>query len=294
MKKNPFSDLTTLALRHEIVSTARFLPLRCFFSDDGISYVPPHFHEDLELIHLLSGELSVTVNQKKFTIYPGDTVLFNTNTIHYTLSERADTTAHVLLLPYEHLRRCLPNPESFPFELPLLSRDEADPIKKEGLQKLSSLLAAACKLCQEQPDFYQAQILSLIYELIYLLCTTFPGSGKNAAPGKEYRHYDRLRAVTAYIHEHYMEPLTLDELAAQISVTPAYLSRFFKNSLHLTITEYLTSVRMEHAYTDLITTDYSIREISENNGFSSYAFFVRKFKEAYRTTPLKVRKASEL
>ena len=72
----------------------------------------------------------------------------------------------------------------------------ADPIKKEGLQKLSSLLAAACKLCQEQPDFYQAQILSLIYELIYLLCTTFPASGKNAAPGKEYRHYDRLRTVT--------------------------------------------------------------------------------------------------
>ena len=294
MKENSFSDLTALALRHEIVSTARFLPLRCFFSDDGISYVPPHFHEDLELIHLLSGELSVTVNQKKFTIYPGDTVLFNTNTIHSTLSERADTTAHVLLLPYEHLRRCLPNPESFPFELPLLSRDEADPIKKEGLQKLSSLLAAACKLCQEQPDFYQAQILSLIYELIYLLCTTFPASGKNAAPGKEYRHYDRLRTVTAYIHEHYMEPLTLDELAAQISVTPAYLSRFFKNSLHLTITEYLTSVRMEHAYTDLITTDYPIHEISEKNGFASYAFFVRKFKEAYRTTPLKVRKASEL
>ena len=200
----------------------------------------------------------------------------------------------MLLLPYEHLRRCLPNPESFLFELPLLSRDEADPIKKEGLQKLSFLLAAACKLCQEQPDFYQAQILSLIYELIYLLCTTFPASGKNAAPGKEYRHYDRLRTVTAYIHEHYMEPLTLDELAAQISVTPAYLSRFFKNSLHLTITEYLTSVRMEHAYTDLITTDYPIHEISEKNGFASYAFFVRKFKEAYRTTPLKVRKASEL
>ena len=68
-----------------------------------------------------------------------------------------------------------------------------------------------------------------------------------------------------------MEPLTLDELAAQISVTPAYLSRFSK-FLHLTITEYLTSVRMEHAYTDLITTDYPIHEISEKNGFASYAF----------------------
>ena len=83
-----------------------------------------------------------------------------------------------------------------------------------------------------------------------------------------------------------------------IHLTPAeegeFLLCYVKNSLQLTITEYLTSVRMEHAYTDLITTDYSIREISENNGFSSYAFFVRKFKEAYRTTPLKVRKASEL
>ena len=104
------------------------------------------------------------------------------------------------------------------------------------------------------------------------------------------------RAEIAAITDRYQKPWqeTLDELAAQISVTPAYLSRFFKNSLHLTITEYLTSVRMEHAYTDLITTDYPIHEISEKNGFASYAFFVRKFKEAYRTTPLKVRKASEL
>lgn len=160
-------------------------PVFCPFAVSSVTTESPTFRpiftRIIELIHLLSGELSVTVNQKKFTIYPGDTVLFNTNTIHSTLSERVDTTAHVLLLPYEHLRRCLPNPESFLFELPLLSRDEADPIKKEGLQKLSSLLAAACKLCQEQPDFYQAQILSLIYELIYLLCTTFPASGKNAA-----------------------------------------------------------------------------------------------------------------
>ena len=157
-----------------------------------------------------------------------------------------------------------------------------------------NILSSLCTLCKEQPAFYQVQALRFVYELIYLLCTAFPASGKPAAAGNDYRYYDRLHTLTAYIHDHYREPLTLGELASLISVTPAYLSRFFKNSLQLTITEYLTSVRMEHAYTDLITTDYSIRKISENNGFSSYAFFVRKFKEAYRTTPLKVRKASEL
>ena len=290
-----FSALTEPSLYHEIVSTTRFLPLRCFFSNDQKpSCIPPHFHEELEFIHLLSGELSVTINQKKFTVHPGDTILFNTNTIHSTYSKRNDTTAYVLLLPYEHLRRCLPAPETFTFELPLLSRDEITPEKKEGLEKLAGILSSLCTLCKEQPAFYQVQALRFVYELIYLLCTAFPSPGKPAAAGNDYRYYDRLHTLTAYIHDHYREPLTLEELASLISVTPAYLSRFFKNSLHLTVTEYLTSVRMEHAYTDLITTDYSIREISENNGFSSYAFFVRKFKEAYRTTPLKVRKASEL
>ena len=79
MKENPFSDLTALALRHEIVSTARFLPLRCFFSDDGISYVPPHFHEDLELIHLLSGELSIPADHIYVAYFPTDNWGWNGN-----------------------------------------------------------------------------------------------------------------------------------------------------------------------------------------------------------------------
>ncbi|QJU17766.1 helix-turn-helix domain-containing protein [Blautia pseudococcoides] len=52
----------------------------------------------------------------------------------------------------------------------------------------------------------------------------------------------------------------------------------------------LTSIRLEHAYTDLLTTDYSVFYITEKNGFANYQMFVQKFKQIFHNTPLKIRK----
>lgn len=286
MKKNQDTEF-----HHEIVSTDQHLPLRLFFSNDGPSYVPPHFHEDIEIIFLLTGELTVNLNQKKCTIFPGDAVLFNSNAVHSTLSETADTTAYVLQFPIKILAQCVPSPELYLFEFPMPSKGNLKTESELALRHLQRLLADGYTLLKEQPDFYQAKMMSFLYEIIYILCRFFALPSRDAHPVNDYKYYSRLLTITSYINQHYTEPVSLNTLAELICVTPAYLSRFFKKALQTTFTEYITSIRLEHAYTDLLTTEYPVQYISEKNGFANYAMFSRKFKDTYHDTPMKIRKS---
>ena len=83
--------------QHEVVITDARLPLRLFYSNDQKpTYVLPHFHDDIEIIYLLTGSLTVNINRQQITVYPEDMILFNSNVIHSTISETAETTAYVL------------------------------------------------------------------------------------------------------------------------------------------------------------------------------------------------------
>lgn len=282
------------SFQHEVVVTDGNLPLRLFYSNDKKpTYVAPHFHDDIEIIYLLSGCLTVNMEQKLITVHPQDVILFNTNVIHSTISETGETTAYVLQLPCSFLKQCTPKTDSFYFQLPRPSVQNLSAEEEAALSHMKKLLSSCYHYHQVKPDFYHVKIMSLLYELTYTLYTSFSVSPDVKQRVHEYKYYQRLSAITSYINEHYTEPITLRTLSELISVTPAYLSRFFKNALHMTLTDYIASIRLEHAYTDLLTTDYSVFYIAEKNGFANYQMFIQKFKQKFQNTPLKVRKTNQ-
>lgn len=279
------------SFQHEVVITDARLPLRLFYSNDRKpTYVAPHFHDDIEIIYLLTGSLTVNLSQRQFTVYPGDVILFNSNAVHSTISETAETTAYVLQLPFQFLKQCTPQPGSYFFELPFPSLGNLTPEEEKALEHLKDTLYSCFCFYRDKPAFYHGKVMSLLYDLAYTLYSAFSIPQEVKRHTNELKYYERLSALTSYINEHYTEPITLNDLAGLISVTPAYLSRFFKKALKMTLTEYMTGIRLEHAYTDLLTTDYSVFYIAEKNGFANYQMFVQKFKLKFHNTPLKIRK----
>lgn len=59
-----------------------------------------------------------------------------------------------------------------------------------------------------------------------------------------------------------MEPLSLEMLADVFSLSKEHLSRTFKTYMDTTFKKYLTSIRVHHAYQDLMDTDLSILQIA--------------------------------
>lgn len=99
------------------------------------------------------------------------------------------------------------------------------------------------------------------------------------------RTNDIIRMVKEYILSNIAAPLSLDTAADQVSLSPRYLSRVFKDEVGINFTDFVTKQRIEKAKELIISTDLQVEQIAEQVGFNSSAYFIKKFKETYGVTP---------
>lgn len=100
----------------------------------------------------------------------------------------------------------------------------------------------------------------------------------------------RLEKLLRRVQQHWKEPLSLASLAREQFLSESYLARLFRLHMGQTFTEYLTTVRLEHAATELVGGDRSITEIAYDNGFRSVNSFIKFFARKYGQTPGQYRK----
>lgn len=93
-----------------------------------------------------------------------------------------------------------------------------------------------------------------------------------------------------YVRTHTNEPLTVDDVAAQIGRSSSYLMKKFKNELGIHVGAYITRCKLEEAKSMLVYTEKSLAEISNYLCFSSQSYFQNVFKKQYDITPMQYRK----
>lgn len=96
---------------------------------------------------------------------------------------------------------------------------------------------------------------------------------------------DRIDAVVDYIDSHFCEELSIGDLAARFDFSPNYLSSLLKARKNIKFTDYLTSLRLREAKRLLLSTNLSVKEISEQVGYHSQSHFTKLFLENEHYTP---------
>lgn len=99
-----------------------------------------------------------------------------------------------------------------------------------------------------------------------------------------------LAYVLQYIHTHFAEHITLDELAALEHISKSYLSRQFKQQTGMTVVAYINQLRIETAKRLLTGSDMSVNEIAYQIGFESPKYFYRTFKKLTDESPASFRR----
>ncbi len=99
-----------------------------------------------------------------------------------------------------------------------------------------------------------------------------------------------LDFVLEYIKNHYMEKITLDELAALEHISKSYLSRKFKERTGLSVISYINRMRIERSRQFLMASSLDVNEIAYQVGFDSPKYFHRVFKELVGKSPASFRK----
>ena len=94
-----------------------------------------------------------------------------------------------------------------------------------------------------------------------------------------------VRKVMAYIHEHYPEPLSRDELADYAGVSPRHLTRSFDEEVGISPITYLNRYRILEAKRLLQRGDRSITEVAREVGFSNSAYFAEMFRRETGVSP---------
>ncbi len=102
-----------------------------------------------------------------------------------------------------------------------------------------------------------------------------------------------LAPAMTCINEHYMNDLSIEDMAQMCHVSPSHFRRLFKTLLGLSPRDYLHMVRIERACALLSTGKYSVTEVGMMVGYPSPSSFGRQFHRMYGTSPGQWRKRME-
>lgn len=92
-----------------------------------------------------------------------------------------------------------------------------------------------------------------------------------------------------YIDRECQQELRVEELAKMAGLSADHLTRLFKQEIGVTPSEYILGARMKRARFLLESSDHNIDTIADRCGFSSTAYFIRRFREENGVTPKKYR-----
>lgn len=99
-----------------------------------------------------------------------------------------------------------------------------------------------------------------------------------------------LRQAKAYIDQHYMDPaLSLNEVAAQVNLSPSHFSLVFSQETSQTFKEYVTEIRIKKAKELLRMTTLRAAEISYQVGYSDPHYFSSVFRKTTGLSPTEFR-----
>jgi AraC-like DNA-binding protein len=142
---------------------------------------------------------------------------------------------------------------------------------------------------KDKTDFFQLLVYGKMYEAFYeLFSNNYVRIVDVESKSKKYR---ALMRVTNYIDEHYIDGLSLDEVAASTGISRYYVSHLFKELMNTAFVGYVNELRLNRAAMLLVTTDSPIIEIAAMSGFNNLSNFNRAFKLHFNKTPSAYRKA---
>ena len=123
------------------------------------------------------------------------------------------------------------------------------------------------------------------------LCQQLTRIATESFPSRREQPQNMQQCMEKYIADHLSEPLTLDTVAEAFSITPVYLSSWFKKNLGVNFLNYISAARMERAGELLCQPNPpKIYEVALAVGIDNTATFIRQFKKHTGLTPSQYQK----
>ena len=103
---------------------------------------------------------------------------------------------------------------------------------------------------------------------------------------KKSKSRDVALSAKEYIEQNYINSeLSVADISEVLCVNQTYLRKMFKSEMNMTLSEYITQVRMQEAKRLITATDEKLSLIAEKVGYSDVSYFSNVFKKYYGNSP---------
>ena len=238
----------------------------CVEKKDGLVDFGMKLHSNVEMVFIFEGETNVWIDNKEV--------------------ERAESGDAIIVFPCQQYRYETLKKENYI----LIAVD----IKKIGefLKTFTSQIPNKNVICNALKD-------NEILELVKNIAKTYKKEGSEyretvlkgyitALLGKildkadlkknELEKLNTVGEIMDFCNKRYSEKLSLEYLEAELHISKYYISHVINEKVGVSFNDFVNSIRINEASRLLITSDKSIKEISEEVGFSTQRTFDRAFK----------------
>lgn len=242
--------------------------------------IPWHFHEEVELIYIEEGCLEITFPNHVYLLHKGDYIFINTHILHQLKGH-----------PYGALKSFVFHPRLIygtkdtiyysKYVFPILTHPTfIYHVYETNLDEFNNAFEAL-KADILGYEFIVRSCLSKCWLILYQ--ELFP---LNQPSLSHSIHHQRYQAMIHFIHAHYFEDLTLEDIAHSAFISKRECLRCFKSIAQVSPIQYLIRYRVLQAAQLLINSDQSVSQIAIHCGFNHPSHFSKVFKHIFECSPL--------
>ncbi len=247
-----------------------------------------HSHVQFEMMRVRRGEGVYTTEKKSYPMREGDMFFFGSEEMHCITDVGADGL-EILNLQFapeyvwestsetmraEHANFCFAHSENFENRIPA-----------DRAEELSALFLKIKEELEGKRMEYALAAKTFLTQMIVTLLRDFRYADETSPVASD--HIRCVRRALVYIDRHLADKLSLEDIAAEAGISPAYFSTVFRKVSRIGLWEYITSKRIDRAIRLLTAPDRSetVLEIAARCGYNNTANFNKAFKKRIGMTP---------
>ena len=244
-----------------------------------------HWHDDMEFICVQKGHMMYSANGEHVRLEEGEGIYVSPRQVHRNYSEDGTDCIYTAVLI---------NPSVFRSRFQVVETAVQDLFRGDNCdyvhlkpdvawqKELMELIIKAKPLIFRKDDNRFLQIMSVAYDMLYLLTENTPKAAEGHRPD---RRIPTLRDMVNYIQTHYAEKVTIADISHAGKVGSSTCYDLFKRHLDTTPQNYLMAYRLEKSLELLNNPGLSITDIAFATGFGGASYFTECFRKHYHLTP---------
>ncbi|MDO5784132.1 MAG: AraC family transcriptional regulator [Eubacteriales bacterium] len=233
-----------------------------------------HVHDDrVEIILIRSGNGVHTIDGKAYSTHGGNILIYNAGVTHDECADQFEGMQIIscavsnISIPGQADNTLLPERCS-----PLISNTPY-------FQEIEALLVTLMTVTDEEIEYHLTCALLLLVRQ-EAMKEPLPEKNKTIQLG---------HLVQQYLDAHYLEDIQLEDVAAQMNMSPYYLTRVFRRTVGYPPKQYLVRRRIGEAQSWLLMTDLPVTDIAMKVGYNSVSNFHNTFRRIVGMTPQQYR-----